>query len=132
MTARPLLCATGLCSVRNDCMRQERRECGAAPAFCDSYMIGKMYEARKKSVGEHQGNQYAKMECFQNEDIPKGRTVEQIANELSVGKSTVERAEKFAKGVDKLKEAVPEAADPLRSKNGRKFKAVLVLYWFLQ
>jgi hypothetical protein len=76
-----------------------------------TYMIGKMYEARKKSVGEHKGNQHSKLECAQNEHIPKLRTVDKIAHEIGVGKETVKRPETFSKGVDALREVSPEAAD---------------------
>lgn len=79
-----------------------------------TYMIGKMYEARKKSVGEHKGNQHSNLECAQSEHIPNQkltRVSEQIAKEIGIGKETVKRAEKFAKGVDKLREMNPEAAD---------------------
>jgi len=44
-----------------------------------------MYQVRKKSVGEHKGNQHTrKMECAQNENIPKqqNRISYQIAEEL--------------------------------------------------
>jgi|GEM_PF-2826442 len=74
-------------------------------------MVGKMYEARKKSVGEHTGNQYSKTECAHFEHIPKPKRIsEQIAKELGVGKETIKRAEKFAKGVDAVKAESPEAA----------------------
>lgn len=77
-------------------------------------LIGKMYQARKKSVGEHTGNQYTrKMECIQNGNIPKphGRIGEQIAKELGIGNGTVLRADKFAKGIDALSEVSKEAAE---------------------
>jgi len=41
-----------------------------------------------------------------------------IAKELGVGQKTVERAEKFAKGVDALKEVSPEAADKVPTLKG--------------
>lgn len=81
-----------------------------------TYMIGKMYEARKKSVGEHKGNQYAKMEAGQNDQIPTRRetkdgTAGQIGKEVGMGEKNVRRAEKFSKGIDALREVSPEAAD---------------------
>lgn len=81
-----------------------------------TYTIGKMYEARKKSVGEHKGNQYTEMESGQNVHIPtpyevKQGTAGQIGKELSIDGRTVRRAEHFAKGVDALREVSPEAAD---------------------
>lgn len=74
-------------------------------------LIGQMQENRKKSVGEHKGNQYSeKMELGQNEPISKS-TAAQIAEEVGVSESTVKRAEKFSKGIDVLKEVAPEAAN---------------------
>lgn len=76
-------------------------------------LIGQMQENRKKSVGEHKGNQYSeKMELGQNEPIPKS-TAAQIAEEVGVSESTVKRAEKFSKGIDVLKEVAPAAADKI-------------------
>lgn len=48
------------------------------------------------------GNQYSnKVVNPQSEDLPKdNRTVTRIAKEHGIGKSSVERAEKFAKGLD--------------------------------
>ena len=84
------------------------------------YTIGKMYEARKKSVGEHKGNQYVKMEAGQNDQIPTRRetkdgTAGQIGKEVGMGEKNVRRAEKFAQGVDALKQVSPEAADKVLS-----------------
>ena len=81
-----------------------------------TYMIGKMYEARKKSVGEHEGNQYVKMEAGQNDQIPSRRetkdgTAGKIGKEVGMGEKNVRRAEKFSKGVDALREVSPAAAD---------------------
>lgn len=73
-------------------------------------LIGQMQENRKKSVGEHKGNQHSeKMELVQNEPIPKS-TAAQIAKEVGVSESTVKRAEKFSKGIDAIQEVSPEAA----------------------
>lgn len=79
------------------------------------YMIGKMYEARKNSVGGNRGNQYTELASAQNEHQPKGpgKTAETIAKEIGVGRETVKRAEKFAKGVDAIREEFPETADKI-------------------
>lgn len=79
-------------------------------------MVGKMYEARKKSVGQHEGNQYTKMESGQNVQIPTRReqrngTAGEIGKEIGIDGRTVRRAEKFAKGIDAIREQNPEAAD---------------------
>lgn len=77
-------------------------------------LTGKMYEARMHTVSNPMGtNQYTKEVGSQNGSQPKEKTrvSEQIAEELGVGKNTVLRAHKFSKGIDKLKEIAPEAAD---------------------
>ena len=80
-----------------------------------SYMIGKMYEARKKSEGGQGANQYRNMQLGQNGPVAKKRTSESIAEELGIGENTVRRAEKFAKGVDAIREVSPETADKVLS-----------------
>ena len=75
-------------------------------------LIGQMQETRKKSVGEHKGNQYTDLELCQNGTIPNPRsTAEAIAREVGVSERTVNRAEKFSKGIDALEEISKEAAD---------------------
>ena len=68
-----------------------------------TYMIGKMYEARKQSVGGQIRGSAQSGHAI--------RTSEQIAKEIGVGKETVKRSEKFSKGVDALREVSPKAAD---------------------
>lgn len=67
-------------------------------------MIGKMYEARKKSVGAQEDNRNAKR-CAQNEHIESkpNRTAEVIAAEIGVGQETVKRTGQFSQGVDTIK-----------------------------
>lgn len=77
-------------------------------------LMGKTYEARKKSVGGTIGNKNAEKRCAQNEHpVSKepARTSEILAKELGVGKETIKRAEKFAKGIDALQEIAPDAAE---------------------
>lgn len=90
-------------------------------------LIGKMYESRKKSVGEHNGNQYGKMELDQNDPIPRPRsTAEAIAQEVGVAEPTVKRAEKYSKGIDALAEVNKEAADEvLKGKTGVNKKTIM-------
>ena len=95
-----------------------------------AYMVGKMYEARKKSVGQHEGNQYTKLESGQNVHIPNRReqrngTAGEIGKEIGVDGRTVRRAEKFAKGIDTLRERNPEAADAVLKGNSGATKAVI-------
>ena len=94
-------------------------------------LIGKMYEARKKSVGEHEGNQYtAKMENGQNVQFPNGQDVHlkdrreikngtsgEIGKEFGIDGKTVRRYEKFAKGVDALAETSRSAAEKVLQGN---------------
>lgn len=75
-----------------------------------TYLLGKLYEARKQTRGGDRGNQYTKEPNRQNGDLATGRTVMQIAKEQGVGQKTVERAEHFAKGVDAIAEVSQEAA----------------------
>ena len=80
-----------------------------------TYMIGKMYEARKQSQGGNREMQHDENGRFtassQNGALRNGKTSIQIAKEIGVGQKTVERAEKFSKGVDTLRKVSPEAAD---------------------
>lgn len=79
-----------------------------------TYMIGKMYEARKHSHGNHaERGEDGKYLSRQNGDLGSGKTSVAIAKELGVGQKTVERAEKFAKGIDALKQVSPGAADKI-------------------
>lgn len=80
-----------------------------------TYCMGKMYEARRKSVGGNRGNQYTKVASPQNGNMANtpNRVSEQIAKEQGVGKNTVLRAAKFAKGVDAIREMSPDAADKI-------------------
>lgn len=80
-----------------------------------TYCMGKMYEARRKSVGNHNArNADGTFLCSQNGDNGEpNRVSEQIAKEQGVGKNTVLRAAKFAKGVDAIREFSPEVADKI-------------------
>ena len=82
-----------------------------------TYMIGKMYEVRKKTIGGQSGNDNAAKRSAQTGQIVSTADKEthgvsgEIAMELNIGRNTVRRAEKFAKGVDALKQFSPDAAD---------------------
>lgn len=84
-----------------------------------TYTIGKMKEARKQSVGAPAENKNAQKQMHQNgvivSDGHKHGTASAIAFELGIGRNTVDRAEKFAKGVDALREVSPVAADKVLS-----------------
>lgn len=77
-----------------------------------AYMIGKMYEARKNSVGNpQQRNADGTFQLSQNGGI--GATDESIASELGIGRNTVGRNANYAKGIDAIREADPEVADKI-------------------
>lgn len=81
-----------------------------------TYMIGKMYEARKQTQGGDHGNQYT-VANGQNVHLPNGRRVTRdgtsgdIGKEFGIDGRSVRRAEAFAKGLDAMREESPEAAD---------------------
>ena len=86
-----------------------------------SYLRGKQYEAGKKSVGEHRGNQHTSLECAQNAQIPKSRkeqksdTAGLIGKEYGVDGATIRRDEKFAKGLDAAESVSPGFKDSILS-----------------
>lgn len=68
-------------------------------------MIGKEYEAQKRSIGAadgFRGNQHAKVVSDHFDHLPKEgrRTAEKIASEHNVSYGAVVRANGFAKGLD--------------------------------
>ena len=82
-----------------------------------TYLLGKLYESRKKSSGGQTGNDNAAKRDAQNGQLVSAADKEkhgvsgEIAMELNIGRNTVRRAEHFAKGIDALREVSPEAAD---------------------
>lgn len=78
-----------------------------------TYLLGKLYEARKHSHGAEpggRGNQYTEVVRAQSGHIPT-RVSEQIAHEQGVSHNQVKRAEHFAQGVDTVRTVSPETAD---------------------
>ena len=68
-----------------------------------TYLLGKLYEARKHTSA-FKGNQYVdESGRRQNGAKQPGRVREQIMAEQGVGQKTVERAEHFAKGIDAIR-----------------------------
>lgn len=84
------------------------------------YMVGKLYEARKNTEA-FKGNQYTdKSGDGQNVHNQTRRdqrngTAGEIGKEYGMDGRTVRRAEKFAKGVDALKQVSKDAADKVLS-----------------
>ena len=77
-----------------------------------TYLVGKMYEARKKSYG---GDRKSSM---QNANLKSNngriiRTDETVAKELGINPSTVDRAAHFARGIDTIRETDPETANAI-------------------
>lgn len=70
-----------------------------------TYLMGKRNEAEKLAYGGDRKSR-SKMDLE-----PKGKTAQRIADEYGVGYGTVVRAEKFAKGLDAIREVSPAAAD---------------------
>lgn len=79
-----------------------------------TYLLGKLYEARKNTYGASdgfRGNQHTELVSAQNGHIAKPRISEQIAKEQGVGKETVKRAEHFANSLDAAEEVSPGFRD---------------------
>lgn len=66
-----------------------------------TYLLGKLYEARKKKEGRPE-------KLGQNVPVSVERTSKQIAAELDVNEKTVRRAAEFAHSIDSLAEVDPE------------------------
>ena len=72
-----------------------------------TYLIGKQYEAQKLTQGTR--NQYVqrKSENGHSDHFQTSRTLDKIAKEHGVGAKTVQRAERFAKGLDDAERISP-------------------------
>lgn len=76
------------------------------------YLIGKQLEARKLHKGgdrrskEFSNDQSGRMKKFRE-------TAEEIASEHKIGATTVKRAEKYAQGIDAIREEEPELANAI-------------------
>lgn len=96
-----------------------------------TYMIGKMYEARKQTQGGDHGNQYT-VANGQNVHLPNGRRVSrdgtagEIGREVGMSDRNVRRAERFAKGIDAIRAESQEAAETvLRGGSGATKNAIM-------
>lgn len=88
-----------------------------------SYMIGKMYEARKKSVGNKTSERNAdgtfqSGQNVQDGESPTRREVKdgtsgEIGKEFGIDGKTVRRNEQFAKGLDAIAKVSKEAVDKI-------------------
>ena len=90
-----------------------------------TYLIGRQYEAQKKTVGAPVGN---KNRCAQNEHIAKAdgervnRTAQAIAKEHGISREAVKRTEKIDHSPQKVKTA-PGVAAPRTVIGGSKLIA---------
>lgn len=83
-----------------------------------TYMIGKMYEARKRlQGGDRRSEEFSNGQNVHLKDRReiKDGTAGEIGNEVGMNARSVRRAEKYAKGVDKIREVDPETADKILS-----------------
>ena len=71
------------------------------------YLIGKQYEAEKAQHGGDRKSDEVKSSPQNDDLISGGKTSERIARETKTSKAYVERAEKYAAGIDAAEEAVP-------------------------
>lgn len=93
------------------CDNQKGRRNVATKAQQD-YILGKRYEAQK-NINKFKGNQYTGGGQNDADQTPRGRTREILAAQEGIGFRTVERNEKFAKGIDAVREVSPGLADKL-------------------
>lgn len=70
------------------------------------YLIGKQYEAEKRTSGAQPGNSNAKR-SGQNVHLVSDKTGERIAKENHTNERYVRRAERFAQGIDAAEEVIP-------------------------
>ena len=83
-----------------------------------TYMIGKMYEARKNSQGgDRRSEEFSNGQNVHLKDRREQRngTAGEIGKEYGMDSRSVRRAEKFAKGIDALRNVAPEVADKVLS-----------------
>jgi len=91
-----------------------------------TYMIGKMYEARKNSVGGTGANQYNGSQRYQNDTAATGRIRDQIGKELGIGGTSVIRAYDYAQSIDDVRTTDPSVADKILSGQAQITKAAVV------
>lgn len=90
-----------------------------------TYLLGKLYEARKHTHGETQIRCSDGTFRRRQNDAIGGRVREQIMAEQNVGQKTVERAEYYAHGIDAIRDANSELADSILNGDKKIAKAVI-------
>lgn len=89
-----------------------------------TYLMGRQSEAEKMTEKFH-GNQYVEVGGSETDRAKPGRTMQRIAEEYGVGYGTVDRAEKFAKGLDAAEKASPGIRDAVLSGEVKAPKSVI-------
>ena len=72
-----------------------------------TYLLGKLYEARKNTRGGDRGNQYTNVAKPAKQDLAKQKSTQTsyiIAKEHGIGHAAVEEAGEYAKGLDAAEE----------------------------
>uniref|UniRef100_A0AAU8B5N2 PNOB8 ParB N-like protein n=1 Tax=Dulem virus 33 TaxID=3145751 RepID=A0AAU8B5N2_9CAUD len=95
-----------------------------------TYLIGKQFEAEKLTHGGDRGTERGEHGRFaaslQNDGLRKSRgAAGRIAEELGVGCATVERAERFSKGIDEAEAISPGIRDAVLSGEVKAPKSVV-------
>ncbi len=78
-----------------------------------TYVLGKLYEARKHVHGKTQKRNSDGTVRRRQSDANGGRIRDEIAAEQNVGAKTVDRAGQYAKGIDAIRNDDPELADAI-------------------
>lgn len=90
-------------------------------------LIAQEYDAQKKTVGEHVGNQYTKMESGENHLIPKSKnpTRAKVADAHGLTENAVKSAVEFSHGLDSADEVVPGFKDSVLTGTIKAPKSVI-------
>jgi len=73
---------------------------------CDPLVLGKLYKVRKSMQGGDRKSKSVQKSKDQNDPLMSQveNTAEKIAKEMNIAQATVKRAEKFADGIDAIRE----------------------------
>ena len=96
-----------------------------------TYLLGKMYEARKNTIGGDRGNQYTKVAGVENRHLasPTGnKTRAMIASEQNTTEAAVKDASFYAKGLDEAEKVSPGIREKVLSGEVKAPKSAIVQY----
>lgn len=85
-------------------------------------MIGRRYETEKNIAQERNGNGQFGPSPQNGATV---RTSQRIADDLGIGKNTVERAEQFKDGYERIRDVDPDEADRIRMDKSRLTKTTI-------